>query len=146
MPASDGAALEDDDSVLRRFFGWMYVYDENLSRRRPSSAAMEHRPDESDLSCYVESLMQVHGLATDEVLFGHESMGLARATLLVLRSHGYDACPDPDGVDPNNPHPCDRAHGAIQEPHVSPSALRKRAGRLMKEAEVEVEPPEATWA
>jgi hypothetical protein len=111
---------------------------------RPSSAAFEKRPGESHASCYVESIMSDNKLSVADVMQGHEHLGCARITLATLRSHEFDAVPDPNGVNPARPHVCDVAHGALIEPPLSGSGLKKRAGRLAKDEAVEVviKPPE----
>ena len=87
--------------------------------------------------------MGQHGLVAADVLYDHAKLGLVSAELSTFRTHGFDAVPDPDGVDVNRPHPCDPAHGAIVEPAVdSKSALKKAAAKLAKDERlrIDVEP------
>lgn len=136
--------LSADDAVYRRFLRTQFVPDANLGRMRLSSAAFERRSGEEHLSCYIESIMVAHDLLPERVLDGHPRLGSARITVATLRSHGYDAKPDPDGIDPAAPHPCDVAHGAILEPDLSGKPLKRRAGELASDDAVTVltVPPE----
>lgn len=131
--------LSPEDSTFRRFLPGQYVQDDNLGRRRLSSAALECRPAEAHPSCYIESIMIANDLTPARVLDGHAGLGLAQLRVETLRRHDYDATPDPGGVDPYTPHSCDVAHGALIEPTgLSKSALKRHAGKLAKDDDVAI--------
>jgi hypothetical protein len=138
MTSQPPEPLGNGDAIYRRVPPWHLVPDGNAGARRASSAAFECRSDEAHASCYVESLLSEHRIDPVHVVDGHEGYGSARVPLETLRSHGFDAVPDPDGIDPEHPHPCDPAHGALIEPDGTPSGSVKNRRRLAKDPAVQL--------
>ena len=118
-------ALDPEDVIYRRILPVHFVPDSNTGRMRPSSAAFERRPDEEHASCYIHSLLLANDLVPTDALDQHAGFGLVSAPVDCLRQHDCDAVPDPNGVDPNHPHKCDPAHGALLEPSGSVSGIKK---------------------
>jgi len=134
-----GEGLADEDQIYRRLLSEHLIYDQNRGQERPSSAAFGRRRNEEHASCYIHSLLIDNNLQPSDVLDGHVSMGLLQVSLAALRVHEMDARPDPNGVDPERPHKCDVAHGAIVEPSgKSKSAVKKLWGALASSEELAV--------
>jgi hypothetical protein len=131
--------LDKDDEVYRRILPCHFIHDSNLGRSRPSSAAFERRSDEEHASCYVGSLLSANDLQPLDVLDKHEALGLVSATVQCLRTYGCDARPDPHGLDADNPHKCDAAHGALIEPPVlAKSGIKKNWAKFAKDPAIGV--------
>jgi hypothetical protein len=134
----DPPTLSNQDKAYRRVLGSMFIYDENQERKRPSSAAFRRRTDEAHASVYVESLLLANDLSAEDILDEHDGLGLVVGSIALFRHHGFDVRPDPDGVNPERPHKCDSAHGAVIEPEASLSSIKKAWGRFAKEPELQV--------
>lgn len=138
--ANSRRRLDDSDYCYRRVFPSQIVEDGNTGKRRPSSAALERRAGEETASMYARSLLEKHQISIDRVLEGHEGMAVVGLAVEAIRRIDFDAVEDPDGVDPDHPHPCDPAHSGLVEPELSGKPLKRSLSALAKEANVHIDP------
>lgn len=90
--------IADTDQLLRRVPGNWWVDDENLGRRRPTSAAF----DDKEMSVALESSLRGRGEQPMAVLRGHEGFGLVAITAGLARQLGQAVARDPLPNDPDH--------------------------------------------
>ena len=96
---ADDVAQQDEPKVVaadalfwRRVPADWVVIDENLGRRRPSSAAFDDDRDGGPMSMYEANA----GNSVDDILIGHESYGVASLTGAQLSSMGFKVYARPE--------------------------------------------------
>lgn len=82
---TDDATIADEAILLRRIPPRHLVYDENLMRWRPSSAAFENHPDGSPMSVLLADVLRTSGRNAADALRGHEGFALAAITAGLAR-------------------------------------------------------------
>jgi|GEM_PF-857458 hypothetical protein len=95
---TDCEKILDGHSLWRRIMPEQVIYDENLKRNRPSSAAFENCADGDPMSVFWQEFHIENGLTIDHILKGHESFfvasfraGLARELKQILHHDPLDA-------------------------------------------------------
>jgi hypothetical protein len=124
----DDSSIADSASLWRRIPPWHFVYDANLQRWRPSSAAFENDPDGKPMSVILGDLVLAAGRELEAVLIGHEGYALAMITAGLARAGGQGVVRDPTTEEP--------AHALVFGP--KPKSLQRR---LAKESVWVLPPP-----
>jgi hypothetical protein len=75
--AKDDDSIEDAARLLRRIEPHQFIYDGNLERYRPTSAAFGDHPDGSPMSVQLADVLAGLGLSEESVLFGHDGFLMA---------------------------------------------------------------------
>src|SRR5690349_3173057 len=97
---ADDSSLTDSTSLWRRIPPWHFIYDGNLQRWRPKSAAFDNDPDGGPMSVVVGDLVRAAGREPDTVLIGHEGYALATITAGLARACGQGVARDPTTEEP----------------------------------------------
>lgn len=124
---TDDPLILPSEKLLRRVPHWHFIFDRNLARYRPSSAAFEDHPNGSPMSVHLGSVLAQRGLAVVSVLVGHADFALASISASVARENGQ-------GIQ-RSPLPGDPAHAEVFGP--KSGSVRRR---LAKTAEWVVPP------
>lgn len=111
-----------------------WIFDSNLGRNRPSSAAFEDCPDGDPMSSFWKEKHISCGLAVDHILRGHEGFFVARFKAGLARELKNIVHPDPlsDGAEEEH----QPAHVLV----VGEKHKKRFSKRLACEADWEVEP------
>lgn len=125
---TDDATIADEAILLRRIPPRHLVYDENLMRWRPSSAAFENHPDGSPMSVLLADVLRTSGRNAADALRGHEGFALAAITAGLARAHHQDVAREPLPDEP--------AHAVVVG--IKTQAIRRK---LAKQATWAVPPP-----
>ncbi|MGH8188399.1 MAG: hypothetical protein ACREUC_17705 [Steroidobacteraceae bacterium] len=96
MPFVNDDTIANAESLLRRVPGRWWVYDDNLGRRRPTTAAF----DDIEMSVALETTLRARGYPPTAVLNSHEGFGLVSITAGLAREHGQAVARDPLPDDP----------------------------------------------
>ncbi len=108
-----GAGYEDDESIrddcelLRRVQvkpEFTVVWDENLGRWRPSSAAFRDHPNGSPMSVVLRDVLEEQNRSLEEVLHGHTGFALAAITAGFARQCHQKIVRDPLPEEPAHAH------------------------------------------
>lgn len=91
----DDRAIPDNADLFRRIPPWHHIYDQNLNRWRPSSAAFEDDGDADPMSVYLSSVLAAEHRNPSAVLAGHEGYSLASISAGLARSKGQTVHPEP---------------------------------------------------
>lgn len=102
---TDDASIGDEAFLWRRVPPWHFVFDENLGRRRPSSAAFENHPNGTPMSILIASLVVESGRQPVSVLSGHDGFALAQFKAGLARSQRQGVAKEPLPDEP--------AHGVV---------------------------------
>ena len=129
MEYVDDVSLADGASLWRRIPPWHLIYDANLDRWRPSSAAFDNDPDGGPMSVVVGDIALAAGRNPDTVLAGHSGYALAMITAGLVRECGQSIAADPLPTEP--------AHAVVFGP--KPKSVQRR---LAKQSIWVVPPPE----
>ena len=87
-PYVDDLTILDDSPLWRRIPPWHFVFDHNLGRVRPSTAAFEDHPDGTPMSVVLgQDVLQI-GKEPQSVLTGHKDFGLVTFPAKVARTNG----------------------------------------------------------
>ena len=97
---NDDLTITDDAALWRRIPSWHFVYDENLGRMRPSSAAFDNDGDDHPMSIVLAELVLVSGRNHTEILAGHIGFALAQFTAGLARSKQQGVQRDPLSDEP----------------------------------------------
>ena len=127
----DDASIRDEAILWRRIPPWHFVYDENRSRWRPSSAAFDNDPTGDPMSVILAELFLATGRGPTESLLGHEGFALATITAGLTRTCGQGVVRDPLPEEP--------AHALVVGP--KPKSVQRR---LAKAAAWAIPPDEKT--
>lgn len=95
MPYEDDPTIVDEAALWRRIPPWHIYFDENLGRRRPSSAAFDDDPDGP-----MSVVIAAESRGPDSVLAGHDGYGLASLTAGFARGVGQGVARDPTEEEP----------------------------------------------
>lgn len=108
MAYKDDASIQDETRLFRRIIVepnlWI-VWDANLGRWRPTSAAFDDHRNGSPMSVVVEDTLLASGRTTRDALGEHSNMALAAITAGVARVHGLGVAREPTKEEP--------AHGVV---------------------------------
>jgi hypothetical protein len=91
----DDPSVPNDTSLFRRIPPWHHVFDENLNRWRPSSAAFQDDGDADPMSVYLSSVLTAEQRDPSTVLAGHVGYSLASISAGLARSKDQTVHPDP---------------------------------------------------
>lgn len=83
----DDSTIVDDSPLWRRIPPWHMVFDENLGRYRPSSAAFEDHPDGTPMSVVLGQEVLDAGRSPESVLVGYDNFALASFTADLARAN-----------------------------------------------------------
>ena len=83
---ADDLTITDDSALWRRIPPRHFVFDQNLGRLRPSTAAFENHPDGSGMSVFLGAEVVARGRGPDDVLAGHTGYALAAITAGLARA------------------------------------------------------------
>ncbi|MBM4092888.1 MAG: hypothetical protein FJ276_26295 [Planctomycetes bacterium] len=99
-PYVDDLTISDASPLWRRIPPWHFVFDQNLGRVRPSTAAFEDHPDGTPMSVVLGD--EVLGAAREpqSVLTGHEGFGLVTFPAKVARANGQAIVRKPLDAEP----------------------------------------------
>ncbi len=92
---TDDSTIGDEAALWRRVPPWHFVYDANLGRWRPSSAAFDNDPDGHPMSVVLGDQVVSEGRDTGDVVAGHAGFALASLTAGLARSEGQGVTRDP---------------------------------------------------
>lgn len=92
---TDDTSIVDGEWLLRRIPPYHFVFDDNLGRVRPSTAAFDNDQDGSPMSVALESGVIADGRLPADVLRGHPGFALARITAGLARSKQQGIVRDP---------------------------------------------------
>ncbi len=103
----DDPTIADDDNLWRRVpIGSNHIlFDENLGRYRPTSAAFDDSPDGSSMSILIEQIVLQSGRTAQSTMVGHDSYALASITARLARTQNQAIVRDPQ--------PDEEAHGLV---------------------------------
>lgn len=133
---SDDATIEDDERLLRRVPPWQIVWDDNLQKSRPSSAAFDDDSQGDPMSVYLTSILNQMGYTAAHTLDGHDpGFAVAAVSAGALRDEQQVVLRDPEPGAP--PHICDPAHALV-----AGKKATKRRSRIGKRASWAVAPPQ----
>lgn len=102
---ADDSSIADPCALWRRVPPYHIIFDDNLRRFHPTSAAFDDDADGSSMSILLGDLVIAAGRGPDEVLAGHTNFSLAAVTAGFARSLGLGAVRDPLPFEP--------AHGLL---------------------------------
>jgi hypothetical protein len=91
LPFVNDENIADAELLLRRVPGLWWVFDNNLGRRRPTTAAFH----DVEMSVARELVMRANGKLPTAVLDGHEGFGLVSITAHLARQLGQAVASDP---------------------------------------------------
>ena len=91
MAFEDDSSIGDDETLLRRVPPTWWVFDENLRRTRPTSAAFE----DDELSVHLLSVLTAAALPPTHTLAGHTGYYLTSISAGQARGHNLPVCRDP---------------------------------------------------
>jgi hypothetical protein len=86
VPPEDDPTVLDDWTLWRRVHPRWIIFDANLNRKRPSSAAFEDDIDGSSMSVVIAEEAARLGRNQSHVLQGHDSFGLAGVAVRTVRA------------------------------------------------------------
>ncbi len=94
-PLQDDPTILDGAILWRRIPTWHFVYDANLQRWRPSSAAFDNDPDGGPTSVILADEVLAAGGDAASVLVGHTGFALAAVKAGDARACGQGIARDP---------------------------------------------------
>lgn len=124
----DDLSITDAASLWRRIPPWHFVYDSNLQRWRPSSAAFDNDPDGAPMSVLLEEIVVAAGRVAPDCLIGHAGYALAAITAGLARTCQQGVARDATAEEP--------AHAVVFGP--KPKSVQRR---LAKRAVWVIAPP-----
>ena len=92
---ADDPTIRDDAVLWRRIPPWHLIFDANLRRWRPKSAAFEDHPNGTPMSVYLADMMEATGRGPDDALTGHQAFALAGISAGLARSTGQQVAREP---------------------------------------------------
>ena len=81
--------------MLRRIPGRHIIFDQNLGRHRPTSAAFYDDKDDAPMSVYRRNVIDAAGGNVERVMVGHEGYGLVGISAGHLRTRDQTVHSDP---------------------------------------------------
>ena len=91
----DDATILDDAILLRRVPPWHFLFDENLNRWRPKSAAFDDHPNGTPMSVSLKEVMEREGRTVSDAVSGHSGFGLVGFTAGLARRCEQGVARDP---------------------------------------------------
>lgn len=85
-PYVDDVTIDDASHLWRRIPPWHFVFDDNLGRVRPSSAAFDDHPNGSPMSVLIAADVLSSGRTADSVLQSFSGFAMASFTAGLARS------------------------------------------------------------
>jgi hypothetical protein len=82
----DDASIADGAELWRRIPSWHFIYDENLGRMRPSTAAFEDHPNRSPMSVLLADVIFRGGRDAASLVEAFPGFAIAAITAGVARS------------------------------------------------------------
>jgi hypothetical protein len=116
---TDDASLRDEINLWRRIPPWHVIFDENLQRWRPSSAAFDNDADGEPMSVVIAEEALAQGRSPAALVVGHEGYGLASVTVGLVRACGQGVTRDPMPDEP--------AHALVFGP--KPKSVQRRLAK-----------------
>jgi hypothetical protein len=127
----DDASISGADHLYRRIPPSQAPYNENRRRRWPSSAALlPSSDDDNEVSVYLGSALEEHGLDPMDVLEGHEDYGLICFPVSSARAAGYGIRRDPV-LNSKRPLRVDAVHAVLTGTPLTSKQKRKPARTLL---------------
>jgi hypothetical protein len=114
----DDPTIGDDAPLWRRIPPWHFVFDENLGRWRPSSAAFEDHPDRSPMSVLLGQDVLNQGRTAGSVLEGHQGFGLAAIAAGLARRNRQGVMRKPRPDEPAHAEVFGKKTGAVKKAFV----------------------------
>src|SRR5438132_9271727 len=115
----DDALIGDGTLLWRRVPPWHFIYDQNLQRLRPSSAAFANDPQGGPMSVVLADAVLNAGRTADSVLAEHEGYGLVAVSAGLVRECSQGVVRDPLPQEP--------AHALVFGP--KPKSVQKRLAK-----------------
>jgi hypothetical protein len=115
----DDSTVADGTSLWRRIPPWHIIYDANIQRWRPSSAAFDNDPDGQPMSVILSEILLAAGRKPDTVLVGHPGYSLATISAGLVRACGQGIARDPLPTEP--------AHGIVFG--LKPKSVQRRLAK-----------------
>lgn len=125
----DDSNIADEAVLWRRIPPWHFVFDQNLGRWRPKSAAFCNHPNGTPMSILLADLVEQEGRGPRDALAGLEDFGLAAINAGLARRCEQGVAHDPSPDEP--------AHGVVFGKKTD--SVRKR---FAKQSEWVVPPPD----
>ena len=91
----DDPSIANGETLLRRIPERHFLFDKNLNRWRPTSAAFQDDEDGDPMSTYHKELIESEGGTVDRVMRGHGSYGLVALGVGMVRAKDQSVHPDP---------------------------------------------------
>jgi len=91
----DDPTVPNDSELWRRIPPKLIVLDENMGRRRPSSAAFKNSRDGSPMSVFLADVLRELNRGPETVLAGHDDFALAAITAGLARECNQSVARDP---------------------------------------------------
>lgn len=135
-PFKDCSDIADEHWLLRRVMSDQWIYDQNLGRTRPSSAAFEDCADGDPMSTFWKEKHFDCGLDLDHILRGHENFYVARIEVSLVRK--LDNIVHLDPIESENPLLRQPAHVLV----VGEKPKKKFCKKIAKAAVWEKAPPD----
>ena len=134
----DDTSISGADHLYRRIPPSQAPYNENRSRRWPSSAALLPSPaDDNEVSVYLASALVEYSLDPMDVLEGHEDYGLICFPVSSARAAGYGIRRDPV-LNSKRPLRVDPAHAVLTGTPLTSKQKRKPARNLLDDDQLVV--------
>lgn len=105
---TDCQEISNEHHLLRRIMPEQCIFDDNLGRNRPSSAAFEDCRDGDPMSVFWKERHESEGLDVTQILKGHNGYSVARFTASLTRSLNQILHHDP--IEDENPEHRQPAH------------------------------------
>ena len=99
-PQVDDLSIGESDELLRRIPAYHIIFDHNLGRERPTSAAFEDSPDGTPMSVVVRKDIEDPASVVAE----HENFSLAELTAGEVRVRKQGVCRFPKMGEPGHAH------------------------------------------
>jgi hypothetical protein len=91
----DDPAITNETNLFRRIPPTHHIFDVNLNRWRPTSAAFEDDDELDPMSVYLSTVLTAENRSPATVLVGHPGYSLASITAGLARTKGQTVHPDP---------------------------------------------------
>jgi hypothetical protein len=96
----DDTSISNEAKLWRRIPHWHFIFDANLGRVRPTSAAFDDDEDGSPMSVVLADVVLESGRGPEHILAGHDRFALAAITAGLARSKKQGVARDPEPDEP----------------------------------------------
>jgi len=106
MSDSESAELQDDPTIgndeplWRRIPPNLIIFDENLGRHRPTSAAFSNHPDGSFMSVVLGNQVMDSGRCAEDIIAGHRGFSLGQIMAKLARDYDQGVVRKPTSQEP----------------------------------------------